>query len=493
MGTVPEVDPQVSAVIILAAGEGKRMKSRTPKVLHEIGGRSLIGHAVAAADGLAAAGLVVVVGHGRESVTNHLAVAAPQARIAVQDEQLGTGHAVQCALAAAGDISTGTVVVTYGDAPLLEAETLTGLVTEHGRSGNAVTVLTAHLSDPTGYGRIVRDPDGSVAGIVEQRDATAEQRRITEINSGIYAFDGAVLLDSLDRLRPDNDQAELYLTDVLALARQAGGRVAAVVTEDLWQVEGVNDRVQLAAMRRELNERVLLGWMRAGVTVVDPSSTWVDVTVRLGVDVLLEPGTILRGTTIVGDRAQLGPETQLTDCVVGEEAVIIRTHAQSAEIGAGASVGPYTYLRPGTVLGPATRAGAFVEMKNASLGAGAKVPHLSYVGDATIGAGANIGAATIFVNYDGVAKHRTVVGEQARVGSDTMLVAQVTVGDGAYTAAGSVITEDVPAGALGVGRSKQRTVAGWVLGQRPGTESARAAAEAGAGERPDPKAFGPTD
>jgi bifunctional UDP-N-acetylglucosamine pyrophosphorylase/glucosamine-1-phosphate N-acetyltransferase len=468
-------DADVSAVIVLAAGEGTRMRSATPKVLHEIGGRSLVGHAVAAADGLAADRLVVVVGHGREQVTAHLAQVAPHARTAVQAEQLGTGHAVQQALPEAGDVASGTVVVTYGDVPLLTAATLQALVAEHASAGNAVTVLTARVADPTGYGRIVRDAAGTVAAIVEHRDATAEQRAIDEINSGIYAFDGAALLRCLAQLRPDNDQGELYLTDVLALARADGGRVAAQMIDDVWQTEGVNDRVQLAAMRRELNRRVVERWMREGVTVVDPATTWVDVTVSLGRDALLEPGTILRGATTVDAEALIGPDTLLVDCVVDRGAAVVRTHATGAVIGAGAQVGPFTFLRPGTRLAAGAKAGAYVEIKNATVGEGSKVPHLSYVGDATIGEGSNIGAATVFVNYDGVAKHRTVVGDHVRIGSDTMLVAPVTIGDGAYTAAGSVITEDVPPGALGLGRARQRTVEGWVGARRPGSAAARAA------------------
>ncbi len=475
--------PRVSAVIILAAGEGKRMRSATPKVLHAIGGRSLVGHAVAAADELEAGRLVVVVGHGRDAVVEHLADVAPRALTAVQDQQLGTGHAVQCALEAAGPLAGGTVVVTYGDVPLLSGQTLTELVAEHQQQGNAVTVLTARMSDPTGYGRIIRAADGSVEAIVEHRDATAEQRALDEVNSGIYAFDGDVLLSGLAQLRPDNDQGELYLTDVLALARRAGGRVAAFVTDDVWQTEGVNDRIQLAAMRRELNDRVLDRWMLQGVTVVDPATTWVDVTVELGGDVTIEPGTILRGATTVADRAVVGPETLLVDCEVGPGASVVRTHATSARIGPRAQVGPFTYLRPGAVLEERAKAGAYVEIKSSRVGPGSKVPHLSYVGDATIGTGSNIGAATVFVNYDGVAKHRTEVGDEVRIGSDTMLVAPVRIGDGAYTAAGSVITEDVPPGALALGRARQRTVDGWVMRRRPGSGAAEAA-RAALGEQP---------
>jgi bifunctional UDP-N-acetylglucosamine pyrophosphorylase / glucosamine-1-phosphate N-acetyltransferase len=471
----PDGAPRVTAVIILAAGEGKRMRSAVPKVLHEIGGLSLIGHALAAAEEVDAEQVAVVVGHGREAVAGHVEQVAPDARIAVQDEQNGTGHAVQCALAGAGDITGGTVLVTYGDVPLLTGRTLTELLGVHHGRGDAVTILSSDVADPTGYGRIVRDAEGTVTAIVEHRDATAAQRAITEVNSGIYAFDGAVLVDALSRLRPDNDQGELYLTDVIGIARSDGRRVGAMDTDDHWQVEGVNDRVQLAAMRRELNDRITTRWMRLGVTIVDPATTWIDVTVTLGQDAVLEPGTILQGSTTIGPRASVGPDTTLVDVTVGEGASVVRSHATGATIGAEASVGPFTFLRPGAVLAERAKAGAFVEIKNSTVGAGSKVPHLSYVGDATIGAGSNIGAATVFVNYDGVAKHRTEVGSGVRVGSDTMIVAPVRIGDGAYTAAGSVITDDVPPGALGLGRARQRNIEGWVHTRRAGTESDRAA------------------
>ena len=480
--------PRVSAVIILAAGEGKRMRSANPKVLHEIGGLSLIGHALAAAGEVDAEQVVVVVGHGREAVTAHVQEVAPETRIAVQDQQNGTGHAVQCALAEAGDITGGTVLVTYGDVPLLTGRTLGELLAAHHGRGDAVTILSADVADPTGYGRIVREEGGAVTAIVEHRDATDTQIAITEINSGIYAFDGAVLVDALSRLRPDNDQGELYLTDVIGIATSDGLGVSAVGTDDVWQVEGVNDRVQLAAMRRELNQRVTTRWMRAGVTIVDPATTWIDVTVTVGQDAVLEPGTILRGSTTIGPEAVVGPDTTLVDVTVGEGASVVRSHATGATIGAEAAVGPFTFLRPGAVLAERAKAGAFVEIKNSTVGAGSKVPHLSYVGDASIGEGSNIGAATVFVNYDGVAKHRTEVGSQVRVGSDTMIVAPVRIGDGAYTAAGSVITADVPPGALGLGRARQRNIEGWVHSKRAGTgsdEAARAAQAGGTGSDPD--------
>jgi bifunctional UDP-N-acetylglucosamine pyrophosphorylase / glucosamine-1-phosphate N-acetyltransferase len=471
-----------AAVLVLAAGEGTRMRSATPKVLHRIGGRSLLGHAVAAARALDPAHLVVVVRHERDQVAPHVAQIDPAALVADQDEIKGTGRAVACGLAAleAGGAKplSGTVVVTYGDVPLLAPQTLQALVDRHEGDGGAVTVLTAEVADPTGYGRVLRDGAGDVVSIVEHKDADAGQRALREINSGIYAFDADVLADALGRIGTDNAQGEMYLTDVLGIARAEGRRVTAIKTDDVWQVEGVNDRVQLAALGAELNRRVLDAWMRAGVTVVDPASTWVDVGVELSPDVTLRPGTQLQGATRIAGGATVGPDTTLVDCEVGPGADVVRTHGSGAVIGAGATVGPFSFLRPGTVLGDDGKIGAYVETKNAVIGTGSKVPHLSYVGDAHIGEHSNIGAATVFVNYDGVRKHHTVVGDHVRIGSDNMLVAPVTIGDGAYTAAGSVIDQDVPPGALGVGRARQTTIEGWVERRRRGTASAEAAARA---------------
>lgn len=477
--STPPATAPPTAVVVLAAGEGTRMRSSTPKVLHRIGGRSLVGHAMAAARSLHPEHLVIVVRHERDRVAAHVAELDPDAVIADQDEIKGTGRAVACGLEAlAGSLAgplTGTVVVTYGDVPLLTGATLTDLLARHVASGDAVTVLTAEVPDPTGYGRVLRDADGSVAGIVEHKDADAAQRAVREINSGIYAFDAEVLTDALGRIGTDNSQGEMYLTDVLAIARADGRGVGAVLTDDVWQVEGVNDRVQLATLGRVLNERILTHWMRAGVTVIDPATTWVDVTVGLDQDVTLLPGVQLHGSTEIAGGATIGPDTTLTDSVVATGAQVVRSHGTGALIEAGAIVGPFSYLRPGTRLGPKGKIGAFVETKNAHVGAGSKVPHLSYVGDATIGEGTNIGAATVFVNYDGIAKHRTMVGDHVRVGSDTMLVAPLSIGDGAYTAAGSVITEDVPPGAMAVARGRQRNIPEWVTRRRAGTASAQAA------------------
>jgi len=465
-------------VICLAAGAGTRMKSRRPKMLHEIGGRSLVGHAVAAARSLAPEALVVVVGYEREAVSVHLADIDPAAVLAVQENYKGgTGDAAQVGLAAAPPSDTGTVVVTYGDVPLLEPDTLRDLVREHSDSSRAVTVLTAEVDDPTGYGRIVRDPAGQVRRIVEQKDASDQERAIREINSGIYAFDRAFLAEALDAIDTDNVQGERYLTDVVEIASKTDG-IGPMLLADVWQLEGVNDRVQLARLGAELNRRTLDRWMHEGVTVVDPTSTWVDVTVRLAPDVTLRPGVQLHGTTQVDEGAEIGPDTTLTDVTVGADARVVRAHGIEARIGEGASVGPFAYLRPGTDLAAGGKIGTYVETKQATIGPGAKVPHLSYVGDATIGEGANIGAGTIFANYDGVAKHRTTVGRHCRTGSDNVFVAPVEVGDGAATGAGTVVRRNVPPGALAVSSGPQRHIEDWVERKRPGSASDRAAEEA---------------
>jgi bifunctional UDP-N-acetylglucosamine pyrophosphorylase/glucosamine-1-phosphate N-acetyltransferase len=473
----------LTTAIVLAAGEGTRMHSALPKVLHPLAGRTLVEHAVRAAAGLDPEHLVVVIGHGRDAVDTHLrAVAAAlgrQLRAAVQGEQRGTGHAVRTALDVLPAEVSGTVLVSYGDVPLLDTATLAGLIAEHHRAGHAVTILSALVEDPTGYGRVLRECSGAVLGIVEHRDATAAQRAIREINSGVFAFDAAVLREALGRLRPSNSQGELYLTDVVGLVHDRGLPVGAHACTDPWLVAGVNDRVQLAAVGAELNRRLVEHWMRAGVSVIDPVSVWLDADVQLSPDVLLRPGVQLHAGTTVGPGAVIGPDSTLSGCTIGAGATVVRTHAVGAEVAEGAQIGPFAYLRPGSRIGERAKVGTFVETKNADLGPGAKVPHLSYVGDATIGEGSNIGAATVFVNYDGVAKHRTAVGAHARTGADNMFVAPVTIGDGAYTAAGSVITQDVPPGALAVARGRQRNIEGWVSRRRPGTPAARAAQQAG--------------
>ncbi len=473
-----------SAVIVLAAGEGTRMKSATPKVLHRIGGRSLLGHALHAAREAGPQHLAVVVRHDRDRVAEHVAELDPEAIVADQDEVKGTGRACECGLDALPADVTGTVLVTMGDVPLLTSRTLLDLTERHETSGAAVTVITAELPDAKAYGRVVRDPAGDVVAIMEYKDALRHRESggefahvvdIREINSGIYAFDAQVLRAALAEVGTDNAQGEKYLTDVLEIARREGHRVAAHLVDDLWQTEGVNDRVQLALLGKELNRRTVEHWMREGVTVVDPATTWIDAEVTIGPDTTIRPGTQLLGATTVGADAVVGPDTTLTDVEVGDGASVVRTQAELASIGAGATVGPFSYLRPGTVLGARGKIGGFVETKNAEIGEGAKVPHLTYCGDATIGEGANIGAGTIFANYDGVAKHRTHVGRHSFVGSDSVLIAPVDIADGAYVAAGSAIEGTVGPGQIAVARGRQRNVDGWVARRRAGTKTAEAA------------------
>jgi bifunctional UDP-N-acetylglucosamine pyrophosphorylase/glucosamine-1-phosphate N-acetyltransferase len=450
------------------------MKSSRSKLLHEIAGHSMLSYAVTAATTVQPEHIVVVVGHLRDQVEAHLAEIAPHALTAVQEEQLGTGHAVQVALGQLADL-TGDVIVTMGDVPMLTGETLAALLLEHRRYNAAATVLTAEVPDPTGYGRILRDTEGVIIGIVEHRDADDTELEITEINSGIYVFDAATLRSALTELAPSNDQGELYLTDVLTVLREAGKPIGAYFIDDVWQTEGINDRIQLSRMNAELNRRILERWMREGVTVVDPASTWIHASVDLAPDVILLPGTSLEGATSVGAGARIGPDTTLIDVEVGQNAVVTRTQASLSVIGPGANVGPFAHLRPGTTLGAGGKIGTFVETKNARIGAGAKAPHLSYLGDAVVGEGANIGAGVIFANYDGLAKSTTTVGAHSFVGSNSVLAAPVEVAAGAYIAAGSTITGDVGPGDLAVSRGRQRNVAGWVARKRPGTKTAQAA------------------
>ncbi|MGH3164612.1 MAG: bifunctional UDP-N-acetylglucosamine diphosphorylase/glucosamine-1-phosphate N-acetyltransferase GlmU [Trebonia sp.] len=463
-----------AAVIILAAGEGKRMKSRTPKVLHALCGRTLLGHVMAAARELDPERLVLVVGHGREQVTREIEDREPQARVVIQEPQLGTGHAVRIVTEAAG-VFDGTVVVTYGDMPLLRPRTLARLIKTHHDGKNAVTVLTAR-GDAKGYGRIVRDETGAFTRIVEEKDATDAEKRIDEYNSGCYAFDGLLLADAIKRVTTDNAQQEEYLTDALQILRGDGHAVGTVQAEDNTEILGINDRVQLAAAGKVLNGRILERHMRDGVTIVDPASTWIDVTVTVGRDAEIRPGTQLTGGTEIREGAIVGPACDLRDTTVGENTEIMHAVARGAAIGANVTVGPYAYLRPGTRIERDAHIGCHVELKNSTVGAGAKVPHLTYVGDATIGERANIGAGTIFANYDGARKHHTTVGQDAFVGSNTVLVAPRTIGPGAYTAAGSAITEDVPPGDLGIARGRQHNSDGWVERHRSGTRSAETAA-----------------
>jgi len=462
------------AVIVLAAGGGTRMRSSTPKVLHRICGRSLLGHSLAAARSLDPEHLVVVVRPDRERVAEQVRALDPQAILADQDEVAGTGRAAECGLAVLPPDLTGTVIVMMADVPLITAEALDGLAKRHVSGGYDVTMVTLSIADPTGYGRILRGDDETVVGTVEERDATPQQREITEVNSGLYAFDASALRDALGLVGTDNAQGEKYLTDVIAAVHAKGGRIQTHTLADVWQLEGINDRVQLARLGAELNRRIVERWMRAGVTVVDPATTWIDVDVTLGRDATIHPHTQIHGASTIGDDVVIGPDTTLTDVEVGDGATIVRTQALLAVIGARATVGPFAHLRPGTEVGPDAKIGEFVGTKNATIGEGAKVPHLSYVGDAVIGEGTNIGAGTIIANYDGVAKHRTSIGAHCRTGANNTFVAPVTVGDGAATGAGTVVRQDVPPGDLAVSSGPQRLLADWTRRRRPGTPGAAA-------------------
>jgi bifunctional UDP-N-acetylglucosamine pyrophosphorylase / glucosamine-1-phosphate N-acetyltransferase len=452
------------SVVVLAAGEGKRFRSALPKPLHPLAGRPLLWHVLAAAAPLKADRTIVVVGNGADRVAPAVeGFDLGPVQFAVQASQRGTGDALAAALPLLDD-ADGDVLVLSGDAPLITLPLLEGLLAAHRSAKAAATLLTSTLEDPTGYGRILRDADGALVGVVEQRDATPAQRVIREVGAGLYVFRRAVL-DRLAELRPDNEQGEFYLPDLVPLVLAGGGRVATAHGPE-EEVRGVNDRVELAAAGAVLRRRLLERLMLAGVTVADPATTYVDADVEVGQDTVLAPLTFLEAGTRVGARCRLGPNVRLVGCTVGDDVTIAQSVAVESTIGRGAVVGPFASLRPGSDLGEASKVGTFVEVKKSTVGPGSKVPHLSYVGDADIGAGVNVGAGTVFVNYDGTHKHRTTVGDGAFIGSDTMLVAPVTVGQGAQTAAGSTITKDVPPDALAIERSDQRTIEGWAARRR---------------------------
>lgn len=443
--------------IVLAAGKGTRMKSDLAKVLHRVAGRSLVDWCLATLEPLDLDEVVAVVGHQADDVAAALpAGVAP----VVQDPQLGTADAARVGLTAlTGDVS-GTVLVVPGDMPLLRTETFRRLLEEHEASRAAATVLTARLDDPTGYGRVVRS-DGAVVAIVEHRDASLDQREIDEVNTSVYAFDLELLAGALASVRPDNSQSEYYLTDVVAVLVAAGERVSAVTVPDPIDASGVNSHGQLAAAGAVLRRRINGAWMDEGVWMLDPERVYLDAGVRLAAGARLYPDVYLEGETVVGAGAEVGPTVHARDSSIAPGAAVRHAVLDGAIVGPDATVGPFSYLRPGSDLGEGAKAGAYVEIKNSAVGAGSKVPHLSYVGDATIGERSNIGAGTVTVNYDGYAKHRTTIGDRVRIGSDTMLVAPVSIGDDAYTGAGSVITRDVAPGSLALERSPQQEVPGY--------------------------------
>lgn len=450
-----------SAAIILAAGEGKRMKSDLPKVAHAVLGRPLVGWVVAAARSAGVDDVVVVTGHGAEQVESLV----PDVRFARQDEQLGTGHAVACAEAALEGLD-GPVVVLAGDVPLIRPGTVGRLIEERERTGAACVLLSVEFSDPTGYGRVVRDGDGAVEAVVEQRDLTQDLLGVRECNVGVYCFDARSLFSALREVEPHNAQGEYYLTDVVGIMRSAGLAVAAVASDDEEESHGINDRVQLARVAGLLRRRVNAAHMLAGVTMTDPDLVWVGPDVTIGRDTVIEPMTFLLGSTTVGERCVIGPDSRLTDSAVADDALVDSSVVVGSRIGTGASVGPRAYLRAGTVLCAGARVGTSVEIKKSTIGAGSKVPHLSYIGDAEIGEGVNVGAGTITCNYDGWEKHTTRIGDGAFIGSDTMLVAPVEIGAGSATGAGSTISKDVPPGSLALERTDMRIVEGWAEKRR---------------------------
>jgi bifunctional UDP-N-acetylglucosamine pyrophosphorylase/glucosamine-1-phosphate N-acetyltransferase len=462
-------------VVIMAAGEGTRMRSSTPKLLHPVCGRPMIAWPVAAALE-AGAERVVVVDNPARRLEEALGDALHDGRVvlAIQEQARGTADAVKAASPSFDGAET--VVVLNGDVPLLRGETVRALAAAHERAGASATIATVVLDDATGYGRVVRGPNGSVQRIVETKapgDGTEEERSIREVNAGVYAFDARRLAETLEQVKDDNAQGEFYLPDVVTILAGEGRPIAAHELQDDGELTNVNDRVALAAVRALAQRRIHERHMRAGVTVVDPASTVIDVDVEIAQDAVIAPFTSLLGATRVGAGARVGPLTTLMSSHVGEAAQVVHSYADGAEIGDRVSVGPFCYLRPGAILREGAKAGTFVEIKNSDIGPAAKVPHLSYIGDSDIGEATNIGAGTITANYDGTRKSRTSIGARAFVGVDTMFVAPVSVGDRAYTAAGSVITEDVPAGDLGIARARQRNVEGYAERRRQRAEAQR--------------------
>lgn len=453
------------AAVVLAAGKGKRMKTETPKVLHKVAGEPMITHVLRAAASVSAEPVIVVVGHNGEQIEDHLNSNGHQVITAWQEKLLGTGDAVRSALPHIPD-ETEHVLVLCGDAPLIKHATLRHLIDSHLERKPAITMLTAVFDNPQGYGRVIRDRDGFVQQIVEEVDATKEQKKIKEINSGTYIFDFKVLKEGLENLESKNNQNEFYLTDVIKYAVSRGYRVDAIKTDDPQEILGVNSRKELAMANRILYMRNAERLMDNGVTIVDPESTYIECSCEVGQDSVIHPGTFLRGKTVIGKRCQIGPACDVADSVIGDDVEMSRCVVIQSQIESGVKIGPFAYLRPGTVVRKDAKVGTFVELKNTTVGEGSKVPHLSYMGDAEIGAGVNIGAGSITCNYDGYEKHRTIIEDEAFIGSDTMFVAPVRIGRGAFTGAGSVITDDVPDESLGIARARQVNKENWAKKRR---------------------------
>ncbi|MFD0591100.1 bifunctional UDP-N-acetylglucosamine diphosphorylase/glucosamine-1-phosphate N-acetyltransferase GlmU [Paenibacillus sp. GCM10027627] len=437
--------------IVLAAGQGKRMKSKLYKVLHPVGGKPMVGHVLDTVKEASSKRTVVIVGHGAEKVKAYL---GDSAEYVLQEQQLGTGHAVRQAEALLGS-EEGTTIVICGDTPLVQASTLGSMLALHAESGAAATVLTASFDNPTGYGRVIRGEDGTVSHIVEQKDCSPEEAAVKEINTGTYCFHNQKLFEALAQVKNENAQGEYYLTDVIGLLKAAGEVVQGFCTDDVTEAIGVNDRVALADAERFMKERINRNHLINGVTLIDPAATYIEKSVRIGADTVIYPGTILRGDTVIGEDCVIGPNADVTDTTIMNGASIKYSVAVDSIIGENSAVGPYANLRPGSKLGRDCKVGDFVELKNATLDDGSKVSHLSYVGDAVVGKDVNIGCGAITVNYDGFNKAVTEIGDGAFIGSNVNLIAPVKVGDGAYVVAGTTVTQDVPGGDLAIARERQ--------------------------------------
>ena len=450
--------------IILAAGKGTRMKSKLPKVLHCAGGKPMVEHVLDAAKSAGSTRNIVVVGFGREQVQ---AVLGDKAEIVLQEEQLGTGHAVMQAEPLIKDKNTA-IMVLCGDTPLVTGATLKNFYEEHVQSGAKASVLTTFMPDPFGYGRVIRLVDGSVEKIVEQKDASERELAINEINTGIYCVEAPLLFEVLATLTCDNAQGEYYLTDVLAKLNAMGKKVGGVATADSDMIMGINSRRQLAEAENIMRQRILNKLMDDGVTIMDPASTFIEKGVEIGQDTVIYPYTWLEGTTKIGEDCQIGPNVRLTNVRIGNTAELQFVYGHDCEVQDNVVIGPYVHLRPDTVIGDNVKIGNFVEVKNSHVGTGSKLPHLSYIGDSDIGSSVNIGCGCITVNYDGKKKHRTIIEDNAFVGCNSNMVAPVTIGAGAYIGAGSTITKDVPEDDLGIARAKQKNIEGWAAKYRNG-------------------------
>lgn len=443
--------------VVLAAGQGTRMKSKLYKVLHPVCGKPMVQHVVDTLASMKVEDVVVVVGHGADAVR---ATLGDRVSYALQSEQLGTAHAVQQAIPFLAN-KQGTTFILYGDTPLLSQETLSLLLDFHLEQKAAATVLTAVMPDPTGYGRILRNEAGDVLGIVEHKDASLEERAIQEINTGIYCFDNQKLLDALSKVTNDNVQGEYYVTDCVGILRKAGEKVVAYVAKDHDETMGVNDRAQLSEAEAYMRKRINVAHMKNGVTIIDPANTYIEADVKIGSDSVILPGTVLRGQTTIGTDCKIGPNADLTDVQVGDEVTIAHSVLVDSVVEASVTVGPFAYVRPGTHIGEGVKVGDFVELKNAKIGKGTKIPHLSYIGDSEIGEGVNVSCGVITVNYDGAKKHKTIVGDNAFIGCNANLIAPVEIGKDSYIAAGSTINQDVPEGALAIARERQTNKPGY--------------------------------